>query len=90
MSHLRHEDKGDRTRWDDRHETRRHGTEENTRRLARRKKHETQDETEMDWRLRTFCGDVVMCFVFVYMVFHIVVSYRCREGNRQRERNFPI
>lgn len=56
----------------------------------RDEKHETNGETVMDWRLRAFCGDVVMCFVFVYMVSHVVVSYRCREGNRQRGRNFPI
>ena len=30
----------------------------------------------MDGRLRAFCVDVVTCFVFVYMVSHIVVSCR--------------
>lgn len=42
--------------------------------------HETQDETGMvmdGWAAASVCVDVAMCFVFVYMFFHIVVSCRC-------------
>lgn len=36
------------------------------------------------------CGDVVACFVFVYMVFRIMVSYRCRKGTDTDRKETPI